>query len=93
MNNTGDIANWIVPGKLIRGMAGDMDLAQSGCKIIALTEHVGVDGKLKLLSFCKYPLTAKGVVEKIITDKAVFEKVDGNMVLTEIAEDSSLEDI
>jgi 3-oxoacid CoA-transferase B subunit len=74
VSGNGDIANWIIPGKTIRGMSGDMDLANSGNKIVALTEHVSLDGKQKLVSFCKYPLTAKGVVDMIITDKAVFER-------------------
>ncbi|EGR31520.1 hypothetical protein IMG5_107390 [Ichthyophthirius multifiliis] len=93
ISENGDLANWIIPGKTIRGMSGDMDLANSGSKVIALTEHVASNGRQKLVSFCKYPLTAKGVVDMIITDKAVFQKINGKFVLTEIAKESNLEDI
>lgn len=69
-----------------------MDLVQSGSKVIVVMEHTA-KGKHKLLKNCTLPLTGKSVVDKVITEKAVFEKRDGKMVLIEIAHESSLEDI
>jgi 3-oxoacid CoA-transferase B subunit len=90
-----DIANWIIPGKMMKGMGGAMDLVACGSKVIVLMEHAatGKDGKIsmKLLSSCKLPLTAKGVVSMVITEMAVFENRGGKLVLTEIAKGVTLE--
>ncbi|KAK7201074.1 succinyl-coa:3-ketoacid-coenzyme a transferase- like protein [Novymonas esmeraldas] len=94
----GDLANWMVPGKRISGMGGGMELVQSGCKVIILTTHTDRDGSPKLLRRCRAPITAAGVVDKIITELAVFDVVkpaDGinHLVLTELAEGVTLEEI
>lgn len=92
-----DIANWIIPGKMMKGMGGAMDLVSCGSKVIVLMEHSAKskDGKLslKLLPKCKLPLTAKGVVSKVITELAVFENLNGKLVLTEIAEETTVEEV
>lgn len=93
VSQDGDLANWIIPGKLVKGMGGAMDLVSSGSKVIVLTEHTSRGNKPKILQKCKLPLTGKGVVHAIITEKAVFKFIHGKMVLTEIAEESSLEEI
>ncbi|KAL4460814.1 hypothetical protein ABPG74_016286 [Tetrahymena malaccensis] len=92
VSKEGDIANWIIPGKMVKGMGGAMDLVQSGSKVIVVMEHTA-KGKHKLLNSCSLPLTGKSVVDKVITEKAVFEKRNDVLVLTEIAHESSLEDI
>ena len=92
-----DIANWMIPGKLLKGMGGAMDLVACGSKVIVLMEHSAKskDGKIsmKLLPKCNLPLTAQGVVSKVITELAVFENIDGKLVLTEIAEETTLEEV
>ncbi len=97
VSETGDIANWMIPGKLLKGMGGAMDLVACGSKVFVLMEHSAKskDGKLshKLLEKCRLPLTAKGVVTKIITELAVFDNINGKMVLTEIAEETTLEEV
>lgn len=92
-----DIANWMIPGKMMKGMGGAMDLVACGSKVIVLMEHSAKskDGKVshKLLEKCKLPLTAKGVVSKVITELAVFENINGKLVLTEIAEETTFEEV
>ena len=73
-------------------MGGAMDLVTCGSKVIAVMEHTA-KGAHKILDTCKLPLTGKNVVDKVITEKAVFEKRDGELVLTEIAEESNLDDV
>ena len=84
VSERGDIANWIIPGKMVRGMGGAMDLVASGSKVVVTMEHTA-KGAHKLVKECSLPLTAAGVATVVVTEKAVFELRDGRLILTEIA--------
>ena len=89
----GDIANWMIPGKLVKGMGGAMDLVAGVKRIVVITDHTSKAGEPKLIKECTLPLTGKGVVNRIITDLGVFDVVEGGLEIVEIAPDVTRDEI
>lgn len=93
VSEQGDLANWMIPGKMIKGMGGAMDLVNGAKRIVVIMEHVNKYGESKVKKECTLPLTGKQVVHRLITDLAVFDFHDGRMTLAELQEGVSMEEV
>jgi 3-oxoacid CoA-transferase subunit B len=89
----GNLANWTVPGKMVKGMGGAMDLVANVKRVVVIMEHLAKDGSFKLLKECTLPLTGVNVVDRVITDLGIFDITNDNMVLIDKPDDVTIEEI
>ncbi|MCY8500022.1 CoA transferase subunit B [Bacillus inaquosorum] len=93
VSEQGDLANWMIPGKMVKGMGGAMDLVNGAKRIVVIMEHVNKHGESKVKQACTLPLTGQRVVHRLITDLAVFDFDNGRMTLTELQEGVTIEEV
>ena len=93
VSETGDVANWAIPGKDVMGVGGAMDLVVGARRVIITMTHVASNGDPKIVPTCTYPLTARGCADVVVTELAVFRLIDGRLTLTELMPGASLDEV
>ena len=93
VSETGDLANWMIPGRLVKGMGGAMDLVAGVQRIVIIMDHANKAGESKLLKKCSLPLTGQGVVDRVITNLGVFDVVEGGLKVIELAPEVTMEEV
>ena len=93
VSENGDLANWMIPGKLVKGMGGAMDLVAGVKRVVVIMDHSNKHGESKLLKNCSLPLTGKSVVDRVITNMGVFDVVNGGLKIVELAAGASVDNV